>query len=96
MIKINLKEMSLDYLKVLKSVFDVEHDEILKFEDWDDLTHQSEVVGYYNAFQIILNYGLENAQCIADEYGIEKPLANIEKVASAIVEKILRDSAEEV
>ena len=88
MIKVDLKEMTPDYLEVLKSVFDVKGDEVLKFEDWDDLTHQAEVIGYYNALQVVINYGLENAQYIAEDFGIEKPQKN-RSMASAIGENFI-------
>lgn len=57
----------------------------------EQIYQRCSVIGYHHAWQLIWSYGLAESQEIADEYGIERPLKNVESIATIILQRRLED-----
>jgi hypothetical protein len=52
---------------------------------------QQEVIYVHNAYKYVWEYGLDKAQEICNEYGIDEPLFHIEQVATACLQRSLSE-----
>lgn len=52
---------------------------------------QQEVIYVHNAYKYVWEYGLDKAQEICNEYGIDEPLFHIEQVATACLQRALSE-----
>lgn len=57
----------------------------------EQIYQRCSVIGYYHAWQLIWSYGFSESQDIADEYGIERPLKNVESIATIILQRRLEE-----
>lgn len=78
------------------------HSEFLNYNDCEtaedvieiitqSIYESAQVIYTYNAYQFIWECGLSEAQAIADEFGIDKPLDEIEGVATILLQQRLVD-----
>lgn len=85
-----------NYLDALAFPFEMNEVVDITFSDiqeaiTEQIYQRCSVIGYHHAWQLIWNYGLSESQEIADEYGIKKPLENVESIASIIMERRLEE-----
>ena len=88
MLELRVKELSREDSNILEKA-GFSYDDVYQFETYEELYEACQVIGRYKAFEIVQLYGTDEAQDIANEWGIAEPIRNIEELATAIVTTIV-------